>query len=193
MMSTNVDLTAWSHGQVTAKLWLAQVLEDLFGLSDATPMKIAFYGGWYGLAPFILLSRNYLLVDSIRSFDINPECEQIADQINTAWVYEDWKFKAVTADVNQFNWYEEEDWIPNLVVNTSIEHFEQDDWFYSLLPDMFVAIQGNNQQNEQHVSCVNNLGELRNRFKMRSIYYEGKKDYSYPDKQYSRFMLVGKK
>jgi hypothetical protein len=193
-MQADVDLTAWSHGQITAKLWLAQVLEDLY-LEDlyknSDSMQIAFYGGWYGLAPFLLLSRNYLPIKSIRSFDINPKCEKIADAINTAWVYEDWKFKAVTADVNSFNWYDEHDWIPDLVVNTSIEHFQQDDWFYSLVPNMCVAIQGNNQQHEDHTACINSMDELKNRFKMRNILYEGRTDYNYPDKQYTRFMLVG--
>lgn len=190
-MRADVDLTAWSHGQITAKLWLAEILENLYEESD--PLRVAFYGGWYGLAPFLLLSRGRLPIESVRSFDVDPECESIADKLNTTWVYDRWKFKAVTADVNTFNWYEEYNWIPHLVINTSTEHFSSDKWFHSILPSMCIAIQSNNQEHETHTSPVRSLEDLKSRFRMRNILYEGMKTFEYPDKSYQRFMLVGYK
>jgi len=188
-MRADVDLTAWSHGQIMAKLWLVRNLERLYQTKE--PLKIAIYGGWYGITAFLILSRDKLPIQNIRSYDIDPSCEIIADKINTAWVYEKWKFKAFTADVNQFNWYTEYDWIPDLVINTSAEHFEEDDWYYSLLPQTCIAVQANNQDNDSHTNRVDTLKDMESRFPMRDVLYNGDRVYEYPDKMYRRFMRIG--
>lgn len=189
MTSIN-DFTAWSHGQVTAKLWLAEILEELF--AGSLPRRVGFLGGWYGVGSFILFARDRFPIDSIRSFDIDASCEEIADSINTKWVFDHWKFKAITKDANQIDW-STENWVPHIVVNTSTEHFESDEWFENLNSTMCVAIQCNNQENIDHKAKVESLQEMKSRYPLKTTIYECEKYFSYPDKQYSRFMIIGYK
>jgi len=56
-----------------------------------------------------------------RSIDIDPEVEKIANTINNLWERQDWKFKALTEDANDFQ-YSPDDF--NLIINTSIEHMD---------------------------------------------------------------------
>jgi len=87
---------AFSSGQISSKLWLCEELERTRWTSNET----AIYGGWYAVTAFLLLSRSKFKVHRIRSYDIDAGCEPMADLLNENWVWQDWKFKAVTADCN---------------------------------------------------------------------------------------------
>ena len=107
----NVDPDSFSSGQISSKLWLCRELENL---DIQRPQIIWVYGGWYGLASLLLLSREKFPVKHIRSFDINPDCESIADSLLENWVWQSWKFKAVTADCNNLEFDNEK---PDLIIN----------------------------------------------------------------------------
>jgi hypothetical protein len=76
---------AFSSGQIGSKIWLCEKLEKLNWSSDLTYI----YGGWYGITAFLLLSRGKFNVSKIRSLDIDPSCEPIADMINENWVWQE--------------------------------------------------------------------------------------------------------
>ena len=82
-MMMQVESDAWSHGQIESKLWLCQEFEHHHAYY--LPKNIAIYGGWYGLTAFLLLTRQHIQIQKIRSYDIDPACEPIADKINNAW------------------------------------------------------------------------------------------------------------
>lgn len=179
-----LDKDAFSNGQIDSKLWLCRELEQLKWTSELTHV----YGGWYGMLGFLLLSREKFKVKRIESFDIDPSCEAIANTINENWVCKDWQFKAHTADCNGFV-----PGAPDLVINTSSEHFDSMDWFEYIPSGTRVIIQGNNMPHDDHVIHSTDLDEFVSHYPLSSIVYKGSLDFKYPDSHFTRYMIIGVK
>ena len=181
-MEINKD--AFSSGQIGSKIWLCEELEKRFK-SFAT---IWIYGGWYGVSAFLLQSRGNIRIGEIRSYDLDPQCEAVADMINENWVIDKWKFKAHTQDCNllDLGWHG-----PDLVINTSTEHFECLDWWNSIPKGTTVALQGNNMPHEDHHIHSSSLDEFIGTYPVSNLLYRGQKDFEYPTWKFSRFMLIG--
>jgi hypothetical protein len=177
-----VDKDAFSNGQVDSKLWLCRELESLGWSSRLTHI----YGGWQGVLGFLLLSREQFKVDKIRSFDVDPSCEAVADMINENWVIKDWQFKAMTIDCNS-----DVPGNPDLVINTSTEHFESDDWFDRIPNGTRVILQGNDMVHDDHIGNAQSLTEFVNKYKLADIVYSGTKTFNYPEWSFTRFMMIG--
>lgn len=179
-MELNKD--AFSSGQIGSKIWLCEELEKIFESVD----HIHIYGGWYGLTAFLLLSRGKIKIKSIRSYDVDPACESIADMINENWVIDNWTFKAFTKNCDHIN-----DSNVDLIINTSTEHFDSLEWFNNIPKGTWVVLQGNNMDHEDHRSNANNLEEFVEKFDLSKVYYSGEKDFVYPDWQFTRYMVIG--
>ena len=177
----NINKDAFSSGQVGSKLWLCKQLE----LTDLYSKETAVYGGWYGITAFLLLSRGRFNVEKIRSYDIDPACEPIADTINENWVWQDWRFKAFTQDCNQLQTD------ADLIINTSTEHFQSLEWWYNIKPGTAVALQGNNMQHEDHSATKDSLEEFCQQFSLSQEIYRGQLEFVYPSWAFKRFMLIG--
>lgn len=176
-----IDKNAFSSGQIRSKLWLCEKLESLNWESD----KTFIYGGWHGVLAFLLLSRKKFKVNSIRSFDIDHRCEQIADMINENWVYNNWKFKAFTKDCNTI--------IPDadLIINTSTEHFKSQEWFHNIPKGTRVILQSNNMKHNDHFNAVNSLDEFIRMYPLQDTFFADKINFNYPTWFFDRFMLIG--
>jgi hypothetical protein len=75
------------------------------------------------------------------------------------------------------------------VINTSCEHMDNS-WFENLPDGTFVVLHQNDYfDNEQHSNCCKDLTEVKQKYPMSEIYYEGELD-TY---LYNRFMLIGTK
>jgi hypothetical protein len=179
-----INKDAFSNGQVDSKLWLCRELEKLEWTSELTHI----YGGWYGVLAFLLLSRERFKVDRIESFDIDPLCESIADMINENWVIKEWQFKAFTLDCSQGV-----RGAPDLIINTSTEHFENMDWFDRIAKGTRVILQGNNMPHDEHVVHSATLNEFISQYPLSKIIYQGEKLFVYPKWQFTRYMLIGVK
>jgi len=176
---------AFSNGQVDSKLWLCRELERLGWHSTMTHI----YGGWYGVLAFLMFSRDFP-VKQIRSFDVDPSCEPIADMINNSYVYKEWTFKAHTVDCNQaIVGYG----IPDLIINTSTEHFESMDWFNSIPSGTRIVLQGNNMVHDDHFGNATDLTDFENKFKLSEVVYSGELKFEYPDWNFTRYMIIGYK
>lgn len=186
-MNKNITLNgdAFAQGQVVSKIWLCEHLEQL---ATATPHEIHILGGWYGVQAFLLLSRNKLPISRIKSYDIDPACEAIADCINNTWVFEKWKFKAFTEDVNTLD-YEN----ATIIINTSTEHMESGNWFNRIPEGTLVALQGNDMNHDDHTSEFTCLADFEDRYPLRKTLFKGERKFEYPDWSFSRFMLIGYK
>lgn len=180
----NVDKDAFSSGQIGSKIWLCEELENLFNKIDL----IWVYGGWHGIAGFLLLSRNNIQIGKIRSLDVDPTCESVADMINENWVINDWKFKAFTQDCNAIEF---DDVCPDLVINTSTEHFESLAWWNSIPKGTTVALQGNNMPHNDHHIHTGSLDEFVSAYPLSTVQYTGQREFTYPDWKFTRFMLIG--
>lgn len=177
---------AFSNGQIDSKLWLCRELE---ALNLPSKQKIWILGGWQGLAAFLLLSRDQFPVKHIRSFDVDPGCEAIADLINENWVYKEWTFKAFTKDANLLDYNTNER--PDIVINTSCEHFDSMDWFHKIPKGTLVALQSNNLQHDEDTNSVNNIAEMILKYQLTDLIYDGILEFKYPNMQFTRFMIIG--
>jgi len=181
-MNTLVNKDAFSNGQIDSKLWLCEELERLGWTSDLTYI----YAGWYGITSFLLLSRGKFQVNKIRSLDIDPSCQSVADMINENWVFKEWKFKAFTQDCNNF-----EGQYGDLVINTSTEHFHSMEWFSRLPSGTRVILQGNNMPHDDHFVHTDTLEDFVNTYPLSSIAYQGQQEFKYPKWSFTRYMLIG--
>jgi len=177
----NIHQDAFSSGQVSSKIWLCEELER----TGWTSKETAIYGGWLAITAFLLLSRGKFEVEKIRSYDQDSACEPIADMINENWVWQDWRFEAVTADCNSI--YSAAD----LVINTSTEHFSSNQWWTNLPEGTRVVLQGNNMNHDDHVSTTCTLDEFCYQYQLRELMFKGEKKFVYPGWQFSRYMLIG--
>ena len=173
---------SFSNGQVDSKLWLCRELEKLNWTSQLTHIL----GGWYGVLGFLLLSREQFQVKRVESFDMDPTCQPIADMINENWVIKDWQFKAHTADCNYTL-----PGHPDLVINTSTEHFDSTDWFNNIPSGTRVILQGNNMPHDDHHVYSGSLEDFENYYKLSSVVYRGSLDFNYPEWSFTRFMIIG--
>jgi hypothetical protein len=178
-----INKDAFSNGQIDSKLWLCQELENLEWTSELTQI----YGGWYGITAFLLLSREKFKVTRIESYDIDPSCQVIADMINENWVFKNWQFKAHTADCNNILTQ------PDLIINTSTEHFDEMDWFHNIKPGTRVILQGNNMPHDDHFIHSQSLKMFIDNYPLTSIYYTGELDFKYPSWGFTRYMIIGVK
>ena len=178
-MEFNADV--FSHGQITSKLWLCQELENLKWTSKNTHV----YGGWHGLLSFLLLSREKFQVERIESFDFDPSCEMIANLINENWLTQG-RFKAYTEDCNSPMLG-----MPDLILNTSTEHFSSLAWFDKIPKGTRVALQGNNMPHDDHVVHSNSLTDFADQFKLADVAYSGSRDFKYPTWSFTRYMIIG--
>ena len=151
-------------------------------------------GGWYGVTSLLLLSRGVINVSSIRSFDVDPVCEKIADTLLNNWVWQHWTFKAFTNDCNKLDFKSDQYGPhPTLIINTSCEHFDSMDWFNNIPTGTKVAVQTNDMPHDDHVTNVSSMDDVKLQYPLSKIKYEGIKTFKYPDWSFNRFMLIGYK
>ena len=186
------DADAFSSSQVGSKLWLCQQLEDcLLTHTEAPPngYRIWILAGWYGVTNLLLRARAQLKIEHVHSIDIDPRCEFIADKVNKFWEWQNWQFKAHTADANFLSYAVSHQ--PHVVINTSVEHFESREWFDSIPSGVWVALQGNDMVHDDHVHNYGTQEEFKAAWPLTEVYYEGTIEFNYPDRVVKRFMVIG--
>lgn len=193
----DVDLNdLFSKGQMESKRWLVDEL-----LKHELDLGIVFLcAGWYGsLATFMFESN--LKINKIRSFDIDPSCADRAESFNKHWVINDWKFKASTTDILKMTYPTKHKTyrsngssidlieMPDTIINTSCEHIEEfDNWFSRLPKRRLLVLQTNNYFTlPEHVNCSKSLEEFSNKTPMEKVLFEGELDLP----KYKRFMKIG--
>ena len=72
-------------------------------------------------------------------------------------------------------------------------------WYRNLPENILIIIQSNNYDDlDEHIYCVKDLADMKEKYPMSEIFYEGELDQlGQPvrgiPKQYKRFMLIGRK
>ncbi|MHA1817074.1 MAG: hypothetical protein ACTSX1_13820 [Candidatus Heimdallarchaeaceae archaeon] len=198
-----IDHDSFSLGQLESKKWAASLMEDLFTVKKLDYGTVFVLCGWYGILPAIMFYSKIPLL-KIRSFDIDPSCEKIADFMNKTNYDIQWKFKAVTQDIYDIN-FEEHLWQcwsnkndrmsypiadkPDTIINTSCEHTDAK-WFDKIPKGKIVVLQSNDSFSEKgHINAMVDLDEFRTIYPMDTEYYAGSMTFE----KYTRFMLVGVK
>ena len=189
----------YSSGQVESKLWLCRKVENLLKGQTITVWVL---GGWNGLLPFLLLSREQLNIKEICSFDQDPACKRIADTINENWIWKQSIFQAETIDCNLMKYKNFSTTAraasntgtePDLIINTSVEHFQSDKWWTNIPHGKTVALQSCDMKHKEHTGCIHSEKEFKERFPSTEVYYSGALKFDYRTWSFTRYMLIVKK
>lgn len=172
----------WS-GQVKSKEWLIDSLEFVVRpYINKTKLSIDIHGGWVGVLASMLFQSN-LHVSTIRSIDIDPTCESIANMMNRKEELEG-RFRAVTHDM--CNIRSDAD----IIINTSCEHITQDQydlWLSGLPHNSLIVLQSNNYNIPEHIRIANDLQDFKRQSNLK-VLYQGELQLPL----YSRYMIIGK-
>ena len=189
---------AISNGQLQSKAW---AIGQLIKLNR--PLGLVYVvGGWLGMLPLLMFAEQRLRFTKIRSFDIDPACEAIADQVNIEHVIKKWRFKAVTQDMHAVNYRRHRYQITDqdgkrttmvescdTIVNTCCDHLPNfARWWAMIPPRKMVLIQNNNFiAGADHVNTVPSLAAMQHQAPMSKRLYSGVLNLG----KYQRFMLIG--
>ena len=180
----DIDITSFSHGQITSKIWLCDHIETYL-----TPnTKVLILGAWYNVLGFMLLTR-YKQITKLTGIDINPEVKPIADKLCDAWPSIVSNITLNSSEVNM------EDY--DIIINCSPEHMPTNDWFNNIPNNKLVIIQSSDMiiQEEPWLVCNPNtsLVELNNKYKCQTVLFSDTIKLPYSTSFYQRFMIIGKK
>lgn len=180
-----------SSSQIVSKAWILDTLETL-NLGNLGNVLLC--GGWYAS----ILFDGRLNFDRCISADIDSDANAVAERLNHSLVADNWKFKAVNADLLNINGRHEFTVEENVldidfstIINTSCEHISQGDfsrWWESIIPGKLVILQSNDAFDvDGHVNCCDTLEEFVKQTPMSKVYFSGEKDVG----PFIRFMRIG--
>jgi hypothetical protein len=203
--SVDILCDAYSRGQVKSKIWLAKELANVKKDFDT----VYLLAGWYGqLVKYLDCAE--VSYNKVRSFDIDSAACRMSDRVFNIDKINGYTVKSVELDVTDTDWIYStgcqynvknytndtvfsEKTMPDLIINTSAEHFDSS-WYKKFvnkkLPTnpLFVIQTNNFFDVSEHINCVNDLEEMKNKFPMSEILYQGHLDLI----GYKRFMLIGR-
>lgn len=184
-------LDAFWAGQIDSKVWLVEeLLNNAEQMHISKDYNIYIFGGWIGILASLLLQSDEK-IGKIRSIDLDPWCESIADMICKPHEMNEWRFKSRTADMMAYEY----EWgiRPHVVINTSTEHVDQDTynaWYNRIPNDTWVIAQGNDFfECNEHVRSTKDLNVFMQINKVSDPVFAGE----LPHDLYTRFMCIWKK
>jgi hypothetical protein len=167
----------WS-GQLKSKEWLITNLRKNVNKF----VSIDIHGGWVGVLASMLFQSD-IYVNSIRSIDIDPSCEPIANMMNKQEEIAG-KFRAVTADMCSIR----SD--ADVIINTSCEHITQEQfdlWKSGMPHNSLLVLQSNNYNIPEHVRTAESLDEFKAQCGI-NVLWAGELELPL----YKRWMIIGK-
>ncbi len=187
---------AFSTGQFLSKNWISEECER----NNLNLKTVFLCGGWFGT----LFLDTRLKFEKVRSFDIDSKCEYVADELNRDLVQNNWKFKAVTADIHVIDYTNftfdvrrkngtlcQLTESPDTIINTSCEHIHNFSKWYSRIPKgKLLILQSNNGfKISGHVNCSEDLKSFSDLTPLSKTLYSGEKEMP----EFTRFMRIGYK
>ena len=178
---------AFNHKQIASKRWLVDSLAEVMPRPDG-PVWVL--GAWHGVLGAMLLADERLSIPQVVSLDLDPRCAKVAAVLNHRHVASG-RFRAVTGDMMSLDFSAAAGGRPGLVVNTSCEHLDDVPGWLATLPDgLPLALQSNDYFREpDHRSCVLSLEAFKAQAGLSELLFAG----ALPSKNYTRFMLIGRK
>lgn len=195
-----VHSDAFASGQVGSKIWLCRHLEEQlprYRAAGPEGYRIWIYGGWIGLLPFLLWSRQRLPVHRVVNFDLNLDSLDVSQRINDLW---HWKgaYRSIQQDVSAMDFdrlaIEYAEPAPDVVINSAVEHMPDRRWFESLPQGQVVVLQSTDMDHADHSVRHESLSELQADYPLGCTFLGEKLffDYNGPT-SFSRYMTIGVK
>jgi len=187
-----VDSNAWSDSQMRSKIWLANVLEGQLAESQG-PHTLWVFGAWYGVVAEILLIRGKVRLEEIHLFDIDPSCERVARALLNHWICQGIRIFYHVKDCERMKWSPEFGQ-PDLVINTSCEHFNSIHWLGAIPKGTMVVAQSTDMAHPTHKLCSKNLESFKVSFEpYLALEWADELKFAYSDRSFSRFMIIGER
>jgi hypothetical protein len=167
----------WS-GQLKSKEWLITNLRKNVNKF----VSIDIHGGWVGVLASMLF-QSEIYVKNIRSIDIDPTCEPIANMMNKREEMSG-RFRAVTSDMCEIR----SD--ADVIINTSCEHITQDQydlWLSGMPYNSLLVLQSNNYNIPEHIRAAISLEEFKTQCDI-NVLWAGELELPL----YTRYMIIGK-
>ncbi len=179
---------ALNKKQTACKKWL---VEELHGAVGPEIGSVHILAGWYGLLGAMLLSDRRFAIEQLTVIDADPSCEPVALSLNASQA-EQGRFRFRQGDIYDIDYCKPpvELGRPDLIINTSCEHLDRfDDWYSQLPAGQLVALQSNDYYAiPEHVNSVDNVDAFRDQAPMSALLYSGTLDVG----KYRRFLLIGR-
>ena len=185
-MNLKIDSDAFSAGQVESKIWAAEELEKIAAHTHI--LRITILGGWYGLFHFLLKARGRQMIEWCRSYDLDAGACSVANVVNNTWD-KDWVFRAIPKDANTVTYNDG----TNCIINTSTEHFSNQEWFDQVPEGTLCVLQGNDLDIDDHVNKPKNLEHFKKMYMLSTVLFEGQKYFDFETNPYTRYMIIGHK
>jgi hypothetical protein len=170
-------MDAFWQGQLKSKEWLITNLRKNVNKF----VSIDIHGGWVGVLASMIFQSD-IHVTNIRSVDIDPACEPIANMMNKKEEMVG-KFRAVTADMCTIR----SD--ADVIINTSCEHITQDQydlWLSGMPYNSLLVLQSNDYDIPEHVRTASSLEEFKQQCHIK-VLWAGELQLPL----YKRFMVIG--
>ncbi len=180
---------ALNKKQTACKKWLVEALYKTLGAEIGQVHVLA---GWYGLLGAILLNDPRFHINRLVNIDLDPSCEEVALSLNATQVEQGrFYFRAANIYDLDYSMPSPELGAPDLIINTSCEHLDRFDAWFSQLPDgVMLALQSNDYWDiPEHVNCVENLEAFKAQAPLNELLFSGELVLD----KYTRFMLIGRK
>jgi len=186
-------VNSFSHNQVHCKKWLVSELKKIITKKQELKVdKITILGSWYGNIIVPLLVDNINGIKDIQLIDMDEDALDIGRKFLTR-KYKNTNIHYFKEDVNFTDFSE---WHTNICINTSCEHMVPMS-SVSFKDDKHVLyiLQSNNMKDErEHVNCVEDYYELIKQSAITKPYYYSRlKLKGRNNKEYKRFMVIGKR
>lgn len=179
-------LESFWKGQLRSKEWLIKNLYP-FTPVDGRKLNVVIHGGWNGVLASLLFNSG-LLIERIENVDIDNETQGPASDICKRQEMEG-RFLQVIQDMENYAYTK----TPDIVINTSTEHIDQnkyDRWLKNVPKESLVVIQNNNYYAiSEHIRCFDTVEDFANHSGLSTIL---KKD-TLELPLYNRFLIIGRK
>lgn len=194
IQNANLNLEAWSDGQIRSKLWLCEKLEKHWSELNIEH-RLWIYGSWYGTLAQFLLVRDRIPFYHMGLFELDPIALEISKRMVTSWTFaKKTFFDFYLKDCETITTDEIQSLAPGLIINTSCEHFQNYNWFHRFPRGQHFLFQSTNMINSTHVSREESLQKFKEHLNpIDQIFYEGTMTFSYAETSFDRYMILGRK
>lgn len=193
-MDLTIPKDAFSDGQIRSKLWLSHSLNlwnQKYALNQGS-FSLTWYGSWVGVGPLMLLSLSDLSFSEINLLEIDKSALDTSEHLLNYWICKGLQVNRIFGDMNNFEPIGSDK--PQIFVNTACEHVTGFQWLEKIPKNAFVLLQSTNMPHIEHVNCCQTLKEFKNQLSNHiTILETDQLDFRYPNFEFSRFMIFGRK
>jgi len=185
-----MDMDSFSDGQTRSKLWLCEKLEKQ--VAPAKPVKIWIFGSWYGILALYLLVRQRVEIQEICLFDIDSEALAISRKVLDSWLLRGPKISFYNFDCNQMDYENDlQEKFPDIVINTSCEHFDSSKWLNAVPAGTMVIAQSTDMPHPTHINKSDSLEDFKSSLGLKQVLDEDRLYFLYENLSFFRFMVIG--